>query len=148
MRPPWRFRLLLRHTEQQDQRVTSAWIRFEGRRVGQLGDRRRDLRDLFVVGADLAFALGLALLVKGSLQLDVAVRRRIPRRRRIVGAVGKLGFAAGDLRIEAGNLLREGADIGCRERRIESSWASVLSVAWTSGSSVGQLVYASGRWSL
>ena len=38
MRPPWRFRLLLRHTEQQDQRVTSAWVRFEGRRVGQLGE--------------------------------------------------------------------------------------------------------------
>src|SRR5216683_7628121 len=67
--------------------------------VFQLGDRRGVLRNLFVVGADLAFALRLALLVIGSLQLDVAVRRRILRWRRIVGAVGQLGLAPRDLRI-------------------------------------------------
>ena len=41
--------------------------------------------------------------------------------------------------------LRRLGTISRLTRRIESSSASVLSVGWWSGSSVGQFVYASGR---
>jgi hypothetical protein len=85
----------------------------------QLGDGRRHLCHLFVVGADLGVELRLALLVVRFLQLEIPVHHRVGAHRRVIGAIGKLGLATPDLCVEAGDLHVQGPDIGGGECRIE-----------------------------